>query len=396
MQDWDRYGEEIWRTVQDAVDSQNFSRLNQNISNTVNQAMYSAAQGVRNAGQSVSRQFTEGYRARKTTPLLYKSVSNVKAGGTVLLILGGILTAVSGAAILGTIAAGSIIPGIGMVVKLVNVVLGILLISGIGMIAGGNQLTKKVKRFKVYIKCLGMKEYCDIADMAGNIGKPEKYVIKDVRKMITDKWFLQGHLDRQNTCFMVSDEMYDEYLKLEDRMKVKQKEEALEAQKKAEQQVKQQGLPEEVKSVISKGDEFIHRIHECNDAIPGEEISAKISRIENVVDRIFDRVEKNPECVGDIRKMMQYYLPTTIKLLEAYAQMDDQPSAGENIQTAKKEIEDTLDTLNIAFEKLLDDLFLDTAWDISSDISVLHTMLAQEGLTEDGLNGRHDNKEEKL
>ena len=55
---------------------------------------------------------------------------------------------------------------------------------------------------------------------------------------------------------------------------------------------------------------------------------------------------------------------------------------GENILSSKKEIEDTLDTLNMAFEKLLDDLFQDTAWDVSSDISVLKTMLAQEGLTE--------------
>ena len=82
---------------------------------------------------------------------------------------------------------------------------------------------------------------------------------------------------------------------------------------------------------------------------------------------------------------MEYYLPTTVKLLEAYEEMDAQPVGGTNIQTAKKEIEDTLDTLNVAFEKLLDELFQDTAWDISTDISVLHTMLAQEGLKDDGL-----------
>ena len=58
---------------------------------------------------------------------------------------------------------------------------------------------------------------------------------------------------------------------------------------------------------------------------------------------------------------------------------------GENILNSKKEIEDTLDTLNSAFAKLLDNLFEDTAWDVSSDISVLQTMLAQEGLMEDGL-----------
>lgn len=103
------------------------------------------------------------------------------------------------------------------------------------------------------------------------------------------------------------------------------------------------------------------------------------------MDKIFDRVEQNPASVGDIRKLMEYYLPTTIKLLQAYQDLDAQPVQGENIISSKKEIEKTLDTLNVAFEKLLDDLFQETAWDVSTDISVLHTMLAQEGLTEDGL-----------
>ena len=107
--------------------------------------------------------------------------------------------------------------------------------------------------------------------------------------------------------------------------------------------------------------------------------------MEILVDKIFDRVEQNPACVGDIRKLMDYYLPTTVKLLETYAEMDAQPIGGANIQATKQEIENTLDTINAAFEKLLDSLFQDAAWDVSSDISVLHTMLAQEGLTEDGL-----------
>ena len=68
-------------------------------------------------------------------------------------------------------------------------------------------------------------------------------------------------------------------------------------------------------------------------------------------------------------------------MLDAYQQLDNQPVQGENIRSSKKEIEKTLDTLNIAFEKLLDSLFEDVAWDVSADISVLHTMLAQEGLT---------------
>ena len=151
------------------------------------------------------------------------------------------------------------------------------------------------------------------------------------------------------------------------------------------QEERRQKLSPEVRKVIEEGDAFVQKLRECNDAIPGEEISAKISRMEMIVDRIFDRVEQNPEQVNDVRKLMEYYLPTTIKLLEAYEEMDAQPIGGQNIQTAKAEIEATLDTLNVAFEKILDSLFQDTAWDVSSDISVLNTMLAQEGLHDDGL-----------
>lgn len=80
---------------------------------------------------------------------------------------------------------------------------------------------------------------------------------------------------------------------------------------------------------------------------------------------------------------MDYYLPTTVKLLDAYKELDAQPIQGENIQKSKKEIEAALDTLSTAFEKLLDSVFKEMAWDVSTDISVLHTVLAQEGLVED-------------
>ena len=100
-----------------------------------------------------------------------------------------------------------------------------------------------------------------------------------------------------------------------------------------------------------------------------------------MIRRIFNRVEQHPELVGDLQKFMNYYLPTTVKLLQAYEELDRQPVEGDNIKTAKTEIEHTLDTINEAFENLLDRFFKDTAWDVSTDISVLKTMLAQEGLT---------------
>ena len=114
-------------------------------------------------------------------------------------------------------------------------------------------------------------------------------------------------------------------------------------------------------------------------------VSAKIYQMELIVERIFARAKAHPEVIPDLKKLMDYYLPMTVKLLNAYADMDAQPVQGETIQNSKREIEATLDTLNLAFEKLLDELFQDTALDISSDISVLNTILAREGLTEDEL-----------
>lgn len=208
--------------------------------------------------------------------------------------------------------------------------------------------------------------------------------------MISKGWFRQGHMDGEKKCLILSNRAYEEYLQIETRRQQSKAEEPVKKEEKTqentkEKEAKNEKLTPEVQKIIDQGDAFIRKIHECNEAIPGEEISAKISRMEMLVDRIFDRVEENPQSVSDIRKLMEYYLPTTIKLLEAYEQLDKQPVDGENIQTAKREIEATLDTLNTAFEKLLDDLFQDTMWDVSSDISVLNTMLTQEGLKEDGM-----------
>ena len=107
---------------------------------------------------------------------------------------------------------------------------------------------------------------------------------------------------------------------------------------------------------------------------------------------LFNCVKENPDFASDLRKFMDYYLPTTWKLIDAYRTLDQQPVEGENISSSKKEISDTLDTINAAFENLLDRFFQSTAWDISTDISVLQTMLAQEGLTDQGFPGSKKKK----
>lgn len=108
-------------------------------------------------------------------------------------------------------------------------------------------------------------------------------------------------------------------------------------------------------------------------------MSDKLDRLELLVTRIFDQVEKEPDLAPELRKMLSYYLPTTQKLLEAYRDLDQQQIEVNNIAQTKKEIESAVDTINEAFEKFLNELFRDKAWDIQSDISVLNTMLKQDG-----------------
>lgn len=247
--------------------------------------------------------------------------------------------------------------------------------------AAGGVLRRRARRFKSYVKTMGAKDFYSIEGLAQTVGKKEKYVIRDLKKMIQRGWFKEGHLDEQETCFMLTDESYQMYLDAKTELEQRKKEE--ERLAKEREELEQDPVRKQLKMTIEEGNEYIRRIRIVNDEIPGEEISGKLYRLERVCTRIFEHVEEKPEKLSDIRKFMNYYLPTTLKLVEKYYEFDTQPVQGENITTARKEIEDTLDNINAAFEKMFDKLFAEDAMDVSTDISVLSTMLAQEGLLED-------------
>lgn len=413
--DWEHFGEEIKQTIQDAIDTKDYSRLNQMVSDTVNHAMDCVSAGIKNGGWyrdpktgqplygnkkntgSRSGAENQGYRPNQESKMSemrnysqnrpvpvsprYLKGTSVKIGGTFLAATGAVFGLTSVIFLIITLI-GSVITAFDVVSGLIIGIFAVAFISFAVMTYVGVDMVRTVGRFRQYVSVLRDREFCDIKEIASVTGRDVRKVLKDVKKMITKGWFCQGHLDEKESCLMVSEHAWNQYTALMEDMKQRKAEEQA-AQKKMQEEYDR--LSPEVQKIVQAGDEYVRKIKAANDAIPGEVISAKISRMELLVDRIFDRVEQNPDSVNDMRRMMDYYLPTTMKLLEAYEELDAQPVQGENIISSKKEIEDTIDTLNIAFEKLLDSLFQDTAWDVSSDISVLHTMLAQEGLTEDGL-----------
>lgn len=137
----------------------------------------------------------------------------------------------------------------------------------------------------------------------------------------------------------------------------------------------------EVDKVVEEGTAYLRRLRKADEAIENEEISAAIVRMQEVSFRIFAYICDHPQKVGQIRKFMNYYLPTTLKLLDSYDRMSRQDVKGENITQSMTEIERIMQTIVLAFEKQLDALFQDEAMDISTDITVLESMLTQEGIS---------------
>lgn len=136
----------------------------------------------------------------------------------------------------------------------------------------------------------------------------------------------------------------------------------------------------ELDKMISDGELAIREMKRLNDSIKDETISRQIDRLEEVSGKIFDCVKADPEKLPQIRKFMNYYLPTTLKLLNAYDRMGAAGVEGANIDGTMGHIDAMMDKVVEAFDKQLDALFADEALDISTDITVLEQMLAQEGL----------------
>lgn len=142
---------------------------------------------------------------------------------------------------------------------------------------------------------------------------------------------------------------------------------------------------------LNKYDSILKELRDINESIPGEEMSAKIDRLEDLTAKIFKLLQEHPEKQSKMNKFMDYYLPTSLKLLKRYAQLDAQEVEGANITKSKKQIEETMDTMVTAFEKQLDKMFYAESIDISADIAAMQNMMHADGLTQNDLFDDVDN-----
>lgn len=383
--------DQIMETVKSAFDAINFATIKKDIEDKTESTINEVKSNLKNKSQQFNEKMknkihdkyinTNGI-TRKDDKQLQRYIAKRPVGrisGMIYTILG-----YGGSGLFGiSLIAGLIAVTFSKVISTNDYVgLGVIFMLFIGSLSlalKGRSLRKRVKRFKRYVDCLEGKSFCSIEELASSIGMKNKFVVKDLKKMIELDMFPEGRFDEKQAYFMLNREIYENYLNAERAFKERQEE----TLRKQEQYEKEINNPEkkELLYIIQSGKSYINQIKSANDAIPKEEISTKLDKLQNIVTQILNYVEKNPRKLSEVNKFVNHYLPMTLKLVNSYKELNSQPVQGENIKNAKNEIKKAIDSINDAFTKLLDDLFEEVAIDISTDISVLETLFTQEGLS---------------
>lgn len=383
-------GDQFRYAVQDAINKGDFKKLNYLVTDTVTDAIAEASVQLKKAGDEVQKEFQSASRTNtyKNTQQQNRVVSSKKnmpisktknvgqVSSILYTVFGAIGTGVNLLIVLISLlvmlftAEASLLPGV--------LFFGIGL-GGFGfMLHTGISQNRRLSRMKRYIALCDDNMYININELAQHTQKSIQYVLKDVKKMLQLGFFPEGHLDKKETCLMLDDGTYREYLRVEQERSALAQEEAL---KKATPLTEAEKQQQELVAMINEGQGYIEKLHYLNDLIEDETVSEKLYRMEDLLKEIFQRLKEAPEQMPKMRKLMNYYLPTTIKLLQAYSEFDDVNTPNTDITSAKTEIEKTIDIINEAFTELLNKLFQDSAFDATTDAQVLQTMLAKEGLT---------------
>ena len=229
------------------------------------------------------------------------------------------------------------------------------LTSGVGLLLGARGMKRRERRFAKYLAAAGKKEAIDINYLARVAEVTEPKAEKDMEIMV-DKglWGPEAFVDNSNDMLFRTQAAAAEYFQKKDRP----------------------ATPVQTEEGYSG---ILRNIRRANDRISDPALSAKIDRLEMIAGRIFKLIEEDPSRQAKANTFLNYYLPTTQKLLDSYADFEEAGVSGENLSQAKAKIEVTMDKIVAGFERQLDQLYQADAMDVDSDIKVMETMLRRDG-----------------
>ena len=244
-----------------------------------------------------------------------------------------------------------------------------MLASGAALLLGSGGLKRRQRRYATYLRTAGQKPAVPLAHLARAADVSEKRLEKDLDAMLEKGlWGENAYIDKGSGMLFRSQEAASAYFAAANAAK----------------------QPQEAPAPAEGYDGVLRQIRDLNDRIADEALSAKIDRLEQVSGSIFKAIEDDEDKRAAAGKFLNYYLPTTLKLLENYAAFEEAGVSGENLSQAKAKIEKTMDSIVAGFEHQLDELYRTDAMDIDSDIRVMETMLRRDtaSVADDfGLNG---------
>lgn len=379
-------GDTLVEAIQDAIDKQDFSALQTNVERSLSEVadaigdithqVQSQAQRTQQRLAAQAREKELAEQKRSTMKSRYGSAAGQTAAGVAMIVVGTGALGFFGLSLLGTAVIFEAPIALGLL-AMMCVAAGAIIALGIGRVTFAN-------RFKTYRDIISTHTFCYLEEIARRTHAGTAAVRKNAKRMIKRGLFKQAALDDGEEFIIMSSQAYGEYRAAREQESERERDLRAAQARAKEREAK---LEPPTRDVLSRGEQFIARIRKSNEEIDDVTISEKLDRIEHVVRSILERVAEHPETAPQLDRMMDYYLPTTVKLLEAYRTLDEAAVETTSVADSKREIASTLDMLREAFEKLLDTLFRDVAWDVSTDISVLRTMLAQDGLTKGAFEG---------
>ena len=231
---------------------------------------------------------------------------------------------------------------------------------GLGVLGAGLLKRRAVHRYRSYLAMIGSHKAVSVSALSSATGSSPAKVRDDLEDMLEENLFPNGYLDLGSGMLVISG----------DGLSDSPKEEAKQAQPPKEERPQ---------------DAVLDEIRTVNDAIDNPRLSQQIDRIGVITAKILDYQRQHPDKSPQLHSFLSYYLPTTLKILRAYAQLEDQEVAGENITAAMQRIEGMMDKVVEGFEKQLDQLFQGDAMDITTDVEVLERMLDKDGLGGTGM-----------
>lgn len=232
--------------------------------------------------------------------------------------------------------------------------------GGLGLVIGSASMTRRARRFGKYLACAHGQEAVSLKKLAVAADVSSRKVENDLEIMIEKGlWGENAYLDLGSNMLFRSPEAADAFF----------------GKKKQEQEVQEPPQAEQGYSGV------LREIRRANDRIADPVLSQKIDRLEEVAGKIFRIIEKEPAKKAKASTFLNYYLPTTQKLLDSYAEFEEAGVSGENLNQAKAKIQSTMDSIVAGFERQLDELYRADAMDIDSDIRVMETMLRRDSAT---------------